>query len=160
MSLVARTQLVRIYWRDNDGAESWSQMHLSAATSYPTALAFMLDLRELAIALSTAGNIGADLSIRYAENTAPAPAGESDNNRQGVFIFGEDPESLAIVRLPSIKTALLVASGPYAGIAIDQTAPAIAAFVSALASGLAGVAACDPFAGDLGDLAEAYMQQI
>jgi len=159
MGMVARTHLLRLHWRDNDGAESWSQIYLSAATDYTTAIAHMLAMRDLAVALSSAACFGADFSIRYAENTAPAPAPESDNDRHGVLIFGADPDLLAIVRVPSIQSSLLLASGPYAGIALDQDAPALAAFVEALASGIAGIAACDPFGDDLGALATAYMQQ-
>jgi len=80
--------------------------------------------------------------------------------REAVLIFGADPTSLAAVHVPSINLEYVLASGPYAGIALDTAAPALAAFIAALASGLAGVAACDPLAADLGELATAYMQQL
>jgi len=160
MALVALTMRVRLLWRDNDGAESTTIVNIPAATGFGSALSFLASWRPLASAISSAYCYGADLLIRYAENeTWPAPAG-TDVQREAVLIFGADPTSLAAVHVPSINLEYVLASGPYAGIALDTAAPALAAFIAALASGLAGVAACDPLAADLGELATAYMQQL
>lgn len=160
MAIVAITMRVRLWFRDNDGAESSSLVNIPAGTALDSALAFMASWRLLAMAISSAGCYDAELLVRYAESEYwGAPVG-SDVNRQGVLIFGTDPSALAVVRVPSLDTALLLSSGPYAGIAIDQAAPAVAALVTALASGLSGVSACDPLADDLGALATAYMQQL
>lgn len=160
MSFVAMTMRVRLLWRDNDGAESSSLVNIPSGTTLVSALSFLSSWRALASAISSAGCTGADLIIRFGENE-PASAGAGSNVlRSGVLIFGSDPDGLAAVHVPSIDTALILSSGPYAGIGLDTAAPALAAFVAALASGIAGVAACDPLAADLGELATAYTQQL
>ena len=160
MALVAIPMRVRLLWVDNDGAESSSIVNIPAATGLDSALSFLASWRQLAMAISSATCYGADLIVRYGENASFSASGSSDVLRSGVLIFGSDPDGLAAVHVPSIDGALILASGPYAGIALDTAAPALAAFIAALASGLAGVAACDPLAADLGELATAYMQQL
>lgn len=160
MSFIAITQVVRLRWRDNDGAETFSLLNIGAEIDYVSALSMLASFYGLSVPMSTALAIGADLLIRYAENTNITSVSTSDTRRQGIFIFGEAPDGLAVVRLPSILESMLTTSGPYAGIAIDQSIPAVAAFISALVSGIGGVVPCDPMAIDLGDIAAAYMQRV
>jgi hypothetical protein len=160
MALVATTMRVRLLWIDNDGAESSSMINIPAATGLDSALSFLASWRQLAMAISSATCYGADLIVRYGENENFSASDGSDVLRNGVLIFGADPDGLAAVHVPSIDVALILTSGAYAGIALDLAAPALAAFIAALASGIAGVAACDPLAADLGDLTTAYMQQL
>lgn len=160
MAIVARTLVVRLWWKDNDGAESFSLVNLPSSTAISSALSFATSWRGLASAISTAFCFGYDLIIRFAENTVPAAGGASDTDRRGVFIFGDDPGQLAVVRVPSIDLALLESSGPYAGIRIDQTNTDIAAIIDALCNGLAGVQPCDPFGNDITLISQAYKEQF
>lgn len=160
MSVIAITQVLRLRWRDNDGAETFSLLNIGASVDYVSALSWLASFYGISAPMSTALIIGADLLIRYAENTNITSVDTSDTRRQGVFIFGESPDGLAVVRLPSILESVLMTSGPYAGIEIDQSLPAVAAFVAALTNGIGGVIPCDPMAIDLGDLATAYMQRV
>lgn len=160
MALAARTQLARVWFRDNDGAESYCDVNLPGSTSPDSALSFLASWRGMVEALSSAACFEVELFIRFTDSTPPSAASGSSVLRHGVFIFGSDPDAMAIVRLPSIAPELLESSGPFAGIAIDLAAPGVADLVAALASGLAGVAPCDPLAVDLGDLAAAYREQL
>lgn len=152
--------MVRLWFRDNDATESSSLVNIPAATDLDSAQSFLFSWRELASAISSAFCYGADLIVRYADNESPAASALSDVDRHGVFIFGEDPDSLAVVRVPSIDQAMLESSGPYEGIAIDQSDSAVIAAVAALTDGIAGVMPCDPLANDLGVLVTAYKQQL
>lgn len=160
MALVAKTLLARVWFRDNDGAESYCDVNLPAATAIDSALSFLASWRIMLANLSSAACYQVELFVRFVDSTPIGADPGSDVLRHGVFIFGSEPETMAIVRLPSIMPALLESGGPFAGIAIDLANPDVAAVVAALASGLAGVAPCDPLAVDLGDLATAYREQL
>jgi len=152
--------LARLWFRDNDGAESNCDVNLPAATDLDSALSFLASWRVMVATLSSATCFEVELFIRYVDSTPMTPAMGSSVLRHGVFIFGSEPSDMAIVRVPSIAPALLESSGPFAGIAIDLAAADVIAAVAALASGLAGVEPCDPFAIDLGDLVTAYKEQL
>lgn len=121
-------------------------------------LAFMSSWRGLVESLSDAVCLDSDLLVRWKETTEPAAGVSSSVLRQGVLIFSTPTPDLATIRIPSIDQALLETSGPYAGIAIDQTQPAVIALVNALTSGAAGVEPCDPFVLDLVALSTAYVE--
>jgi hypothetical protein len=73
-------------------------------------------------------------------NTAAAfsgrPPSTSDGSRVGTLIFGTaDPDERWILEIPSLRQDLLLTSGPYAGIAIDLTLPAITAIADLIIAG-------------------------
>lgn len=159
MAYVALPMRVRLLWVDDDSTESTSIIHIPAATDFDSALSFLTSWRQLAIAISSATCYGADLIVRYSENESPAPGADSDVLRSGVLLFGIDPLARTVVRVPSIDTSVAESSGPYAGIAIDQSNTAIVALVTALDSGIAGTEPCDPFGDDIGVLSTALIEQ-
>jgi hypothetical protein len=64
------------------------------------------------------------------------------------------------VLLPSLdESFLVVPPDPLAGIKIDQAATDIAAFITAMESGISGVEPVSPFALDLVTCTEAYRQE-
>lgn len=160
MAFVQQTLLAQLRFRDNDGAEATCQANLPTSVSPASALAFVSSWRGVVSALSSAVCIEADVIVRWKEVTPAASSGSSDALRQGVFIFDTSVPDFATVRVPSLDQSLLETTGPYAGVQIDQTLAAVLAFTDALATGLAGVEACDPFVNDLLTLVQAYKEQF
>lgn len=160
MALIEQTRMVRLRFRDNDGAESTCQTNLAISVSPASALTFLSSWRGVVAALSSAVCIEADIILRWTEPT-PAPAGAlSDVERQGVLIFTTPAPTFAVVRVHSLDESFLESSGPFAGIRIDQTLATVQDLALALATGVAGVQACDPFLNDLLSIAQAYKEQF
>lgn len=160
MALVLRPYHIRLSFIDNDGAESTCSTHIPSSAGAGAGLSFALAWRNLVIPLSDAVNTDADLIVGWTETT-PAPAGAGANvRRAGTFIFNTSAGELASIRVPSIDESLLLTSGPYAGIGIDLASSDVAAFVSAIAGGVGGVQACDPFLDDLVSVASAFVEQF
>lgn len=160
MALIEQTRLVRLRFRDNDGAESTCQANLSVSVSHSSALAFLSSWRGVVGALSSAVCVEADVVLRWTETQPAAADASSDIHRQGVFIFNTPMPDLATVRIHSIDDTFLETVGPYAGIRIDQTLSAVSDLIAALTTGAAGVQACDPFVNDLLTIADAYREQF
>lgn len=158
MALIQLPTMTRLRFQDNDLAVSACQTHIPPAISAAAGLSFLASWRGVVQSLSDAVCIDSDLLVRWKENTEPVAGSSSAVLRQGTFIFTTPTPDLATIRVPSIDQALLETSGPYAGIAIDQTQPAVIAFVSAITGGLTGVQACDPFVLDLVALSSAYVE--
>jgi hypothetical protein len=161
MALVQKTHLVRLRFRDNDGAESTCDINIAQSIAPATALSYAAAIRPLAAALSSAICIEYSVIVRWTETSKPAPAATSDTQRVGAFIFETSTAgNRAIVLLPSLdETYLVTPPDPFAGIKIDQADTDIAAFITAMESGLAGVEPVSPFALDLVTCTEAYRQE-
>jgi hypothetical protein len=159
MALVQRPHLARLRFRDDDLAESTCEAQLGSGVDPASAAAWLASWRTLVAAVSSAVCTDADLLIRYVETTPATPGVDSDCQREAVLIFDAGVPALAVVRVPSIAESMLLASGPYAGIAIDQANADVAALLGALSAGLGGTQPIDPFGVDLGDLVQAYMQR-
>lgn len=158
--LVQRTHLVRLRFRDNDNHDSTCEVNLGSSTGYAAALTFAASWCQLVQALSSAVCIEYEFLVRWTETQSGGALPLADAFQQAVFIFETAIPDLAVVRVPGIDPALLESSGPYAGIRVDQTQPAVIGLVDALTNGLGGVQACDPFANDLVQLSEAYKEQV
>jgi hypothetical protein len=83
------------------------------------------------------------------------PAAGSAVERCGVFVFATvSPTQYALIAVAGIRSELLLAAGPTAGIEIDRTAPAVAGFIAELTSG----AWCNRFGYTITALEAAYLQ--
>lgn len=160
MSLAQRTITARLRFRDNDGAESTCDSNVLSSVSPDDAIDFLLALAPLVQAISSATLVSCDVIIRYTDSTPGSPDIGSDVNYQGTLIFNTASLDLATVRIPSLDTAYLETTGPFAFIRIDQTITAIQDLIVALADGLSSVEACDPFASDLVSINVAYAEQF
>ena len=92
---------------------------------------------------------------RGAESPQPAAPGLTSYAGTGVFVFSTtEPGEYAIVQLPAIRPALLLTTGPGAGVIIDQAAPEVTALAEAMISG----SYCNPFGYPLAALESAFLQ--
>jgi hypothetical protein len=110
--------------------------------------------------VSSALCVELDIIARWTETLTTTAGEESAVGRQGTFLFEAASGNFAVVRVPSLDSSLLLTTGPFANIAIDLAATPITDLVTALASGVAGIEACDPWGLDLVELAVAYMEQV
>jgi hypothetical protein len=160
MGWIEQTRVIRLRFRDNDGAESTCQTNLPTGISHADALAFLLSWRGLVSVLSSAVCIEADLFLRWVETMPDAASASADLRRHGVLIFSTPAPTFAAVRVHSLDESYLESVGPFAGIRIDQTLAAVQDLALALSTGVAGVQACDPFLNDLLSIAQAYKEQF
>jgi hypothetical protein len=158
--LVQRTYHVRLLFRDNDGAEATCELNLKSDTSESDLWAFAFAWRSLVENVSSAVCVELDIIARWTETLTTTAGDESAVGRQGVFLFGNTLGDFAAVRVPSLDSSLLLSDGVYAGIAIDLASLPVADLATALASGVGGIEACDPWGLDLVELAIAYMEQV
>lgn len=159
MSIVQRTHLIRLRFRDNDLTESTCEANLSYSVAESTALTFLASWRSIVSALSSAVCIEADLLVRWTETNSSGAGSQSDSFRHGVFIIETAVPDLAVIRVPSIDLSLLETTGPFAGIRIDQSNTDVIAFIDALCNGIGGIQPCDPFGNDLVQISQAYKEQ-
>jgi hypothetical protein len=152
--------LARLSFRDNDGAESTCQANLPAGAGAAAGLSFVSSWRPLVEALSSAVCLEADLVLRWTETSVLSVGTGTDVFRHGVLIFDTSVPDLAVIRVPSLDQSLLEATGPFAGVHIDQTQSAVIALVDALTNGISGIEPCDPFENDLLTLSSAFVEQL
>lgn len=161
MPMVRRTHLVRLRFRDNDGAESTCEMNIHQSVALKDALVYAALIRPLIAALSSAICIDYSVIARWKETNRPTPGSSSDNQRVGAFIFETALSgNRAIVVVPSLDERVLTGlPDPFAGINIDQAHPDVAAFIAAMELGIGGIAPVSPFSIDLLTLKAAYRQE-
>lgn len=147
MALVQRTHLIIYRFRDNDGRESTCEVNIAASVSFAAASSFAAALRPILASLVDSVLIWYDLVAQLVEIGSPIPDPASDVRRAGVFVFKttDIPEDRYVLSLPSIRSNLLMATGDYAGVALDQTNSTVAAFVNAMLDGIDGVSPRAPW---------------
>lgn len=130
--------------RDNDLHESTCQFHAPAGASIGAALGLASALVSLLQPLSDGKIITYNVQLRQKEIGGAIPDSASNVNRGGIFLFKTDnaPLDRYTFQVPSIKSALLVQTGEYAGVKIDVTHPDVLAFVSAMVDGIDGAQPC------------------
>jgi hypothetical protein len=150
---------IEFYCRDESGKVSSGSVRLPYGTTFATARSFALELARAAERVTDGQieGVGISLTMEF-EDSAAAQVG-SDVERCGVFIY----ESLVaddryLLQLPSVRTTMLESLGQWAGIGIDQVAPAIVALVNLLITGDGTVAPISLDGNDLVTLNAAYLQ--
>jgi hypothetical protein len=133
---IYRPTKVLVRFQDAKGNISGTAVRLLAGVSFDVAGAFA---ETWADALEPASDAKI-IELQIIAETAPAysgrPGAASDCTRVGTLIFGTaDPDERFVLEIPSLKTDLLLTSGPYAGVAIDLTASAIADLAALIIAG-------------------------
>lgn len=133
------------------GVNAWIRSGATVADGESAAATLTSVVGALSDAVITARHV----VFRGVESPRPAPPGAAPVAGAGVFVFScSEPDSYAVVVVPSIRLDLLLIAGPGAGVLIDQTAGDVVAFTSAmLSSGLV-----NPFGVELVALESAFYQ--
>lgn len=134
------TYEAQIHFRDDDGATTYTQLNYLEPGGARAHLAALLPL------LATGSNCAvyaAKLSNRYLVSDTPPGVG-ADAHQQVVLLLRCDDDSLAVMAVPGVNPAVVLTSGPTAGVGIDLNHSAIAALVSALTTGIAGARPVSP----------------
>lgn len=160
MTFVQQTTLVRLRYRDNDGAESTCQVNFASSVSYDTLLSLIPSWRFRVDALSTAVCIAGDLVIRFAEKDTITAGPQSNTRRSGLFSYDTAASLFYTYHLPSIAQDFIMQSGPFPGIQIDLALPDVIAMTDAFSNGLSGTQPCDIDATDLLSVSNAYVEQF
>lgn len=126
--------------RDDDGAISTGRL---AYLDPAGAQAHLAALLPLIAAVSNCAIEGATLSnTNYISDALPGVG--ADAHRQVVLLLRCDDDSLAALAIPGVDPAVILATGPLAGVGVDLAHPAVAALVAALVTGIAGARPVSP----------------
>jgi hypothetical protein len=139
--------------RDDDGAISTGRLAYLEPTGARSHLAALL---PLIAAVSNCAIEGATLSNSNHISDIPPGVG-ADGHRQVVLLIRCDDDSLAVLAIPGVDPAVILASGPLAGVGIDMTHPAIAALVAALTTGIGGTVPVSPLGRPMVTVEAAYV---
>jgi hypothetical protein len=127
---------VIVGFRDAKETESSTYIHLLPTVSLADALAFGEVYASALELASDAQIIGIQIVAEVVSDSYNHPPSSSDIYRVGTLIFGTTtPDERWILEIPSLRTDLLITSGPYAGIQIDLTLPGAAAVATAIIAG-------------------------
>src|SRR5204863_9144493 len=113
-------------FRDNDGAESTTEVLLPGATSAANAVTFATALRALIALLSDATIIGMNVILSYAEGAIGTIA-SSDVENKGVFLFNAANGIKSSIAIPSVLESVLQGNNKD----IDQANSAVSDFIDA-----------------------------
>lgn len=127
---------LRFYFVDDDLASSRHTVYLLLA-SLGSAFAFARAYAALITGMTDGALIRINIITTYQDQDSPKGAPGSDLHRVGVFSFDTDntPPGLYVLTIPALIEAAILSSGALAGVAIDTTQSAVAAFVAASTAG-------------------------
>lgn len=147
------TYRATIWARDNDGAISSSRLSYTNPAGARQHLAALLPLMQ---AVSSCAIEGCTLSnTNYLSDARPENG--VDGHRQGVLSFRCDDDSIAVLAIPGINNAMILSSGPLAGVGIDTSNLAVIALASALITGIGGVIPQSPTGKPIVELVSGYV---
>jgi hypothetical protein len=158
--LAQQTSLIRLRYRDNDLTDSTCQVNFTPDVDPSTLLSLVSSWRALISAISSAVCVESDVIVRYSDPSQPAAGMASSVKRSGTFIYDNGAASLVVLRIPSIRSDLILSSGPYAGIGIDVDNADVMDYVNAVMGGISGISVCDPFGSDVVALSNAFVEQF
>ena len=160
MALVMRPYLLRYWFIDNDGAVSHTDVKIASSLSFDSAIAYSQAFAPSIQAISNCKILRFGIFAEFKETMPSAPAIGVSVDTSGAFLFDTADSSIDAVRVPGFDTSLTLSSGPLAGIAIDTMASDIAAMISAIIAGLAGVQPCDDWSSDITAINTAFVEAI
>lgn len=139
---------------DESDSTAFVRFHMRHGTGAAAGQAAADGLRGLLYSVSGCRAVRQTVIYYRVPSIAPYPPGGALAKETGVFIFADGAGERVMVTVPGILPAMLLTSGPLAGVGIDTTHPAVAALVAAIIGG--------PYTtlngGDLTTLNEAYME--
>lgn len=124
-----------LWLADRDRREAKIRFCLPFAISLPNAVA-VRNLQIANIAQLTDAIVSRTMfSWVWTDPTPPSAGILSDTKRSGLLYY-RNSERWEMFRIPSPKGGLFETTGPYAGIRLDRTNPAVEASLQALSTGL------------------------
>lgn len=154
MAFVAKPiTTITFTFRDNDGAESTSEVLIPGATTPANAVTFATALRPLVAALSDAVIVSQNIILGYYENAIPTIP-SSDVENKGVFQFNSANGIKSSIAVPSILESLLQGNNKD----IDQALTAVSDFIAAMTAGLSAIQPSNLSGADLVGVRDAYKQ--
>lgn len=154
MAFAAKPTIKVTYtFRDNDGAESTTEVLLPGATSAANAVTYATALRALIALLSDATIVGMNVILGYAEGAIGTIA-SSDVENKGVFLFNAANGIKSSIAIPSILESVLQGNNKD----IDQANSAVSDFIDAMTAGLTSIQPSNLSGSDLVGVKDAYKQ--
>ena len=151
----AQLPFINLGLRDASGSTASVDAWIRAGSAATAAQAGADVLAARVGALSHAVVYRYSLVYRSVADPRADPASTSQAARAGVFVFsGSEPNTYAVISVPSIRPEVLLTTGPGAGVLIDPAHPDVSGFVDQVVTGLW----CNPFGVDLVALEAAYLQ--
>lgn len=154
MSFVAKpVQKITFTFRDNDGAESTTEVVIPGATTPANAVTFATALRALIAPLSDAVIVSMNIILGYYENAIPTIP-SSDVENKGLFLLNAANGIQSSIAIPSILESVLQSNNKD----IDQAASDVSDFIDAMTAGLSSIQPSNLSGADLVGVKDAYKQ--
>jgi hypothetical protein len=158
-----RYQPIKIYVNLQDGKGSIASAYIRVPidADFASAQAFAASYANACADASLAEITGVQIVADAKRALPSAPTGTSDVFRQGVILFGTTvAEDRYLFEIPSLRTDLLLTTGEYAGVKIDQTRPEIQTILNLLLNGDGTVTPTGLTGYDLDHIREAYVRRL
>lgn len=153
--MLAKQPLIGFTALDGTDSSAVARFWIHRGTEVSAAMSAAAAMRGRLVPLSSCAFIRQSVVYPFIEMAPAAPLAGAQATRVGVFVFAtSEPDRYAIVEIPGILDAMLLTSGPGAGVQIDPAAPAVVNLVAELTSGRW----CNPFGQVLIDLVAAFVQ--
>lgn len=134
--MIQQQPYVWLQFRDDSESLATQQYHIRRGTQPTIAQQAASTLRGLLRPVSGCRIITQSYILPGIELATPDPLAGVIAQRHAVFVFSTtEPDQYAIIAVPGLRDDLLLQTGPFAGLAIDTTLPAVAAFVLELTNG-------------------------
>jgi hypothetical protein len=138
------TLTIILFFKDDDNAESEHRVNvpLSALSG---AVAFAKSYASLYSAVSNCALWKIRITSVFKDDGSQVAAPGSNAKRQSVLLFETEAGQIYTVAIPGLVSAKLLTVGPYAGVQLDQSDPAIGALVAMLINGVDGARPVAPW---------------
>ena len=149
------TATIELIYTDETGSTSAVIINVPVSTSIAIMDATATALASLIVPMTDASLTKIRYKFKFEVDTPITDAGSNPITICGVFFCecGEDVP-MEVIMLPSIKTSLLIHTGPTSEYAIDLTASDVIAFED----GLIAANSCNPFGNVIASIETAYRQ--
>lgn len=148
---------VRYFFRDSDDTILWGELHLAPDQPALGGL-FSQRLIPKMSALTSCQFYETRVTLRVRDWAAYTGDADTRIRQHAAFIFENSIAERFAIAIGGINPAILRTTGPYAGIAIDRTHPAVLAFENIIINGDGTTRAVDFDGNTLDTLAVAYRQ--
>lgn len=150
---------LRLSFVDDGGTRSTTSFCFPTANvTWGNVLAFAQTAAAASQAVSDASLDSFSVHMRAIDHNALAAGSASDVSRVGAFIFHSLPDTRYVLVVPSLITSVLMTTGNFPGIEIDQTDTAVFTLVDLMLGGNGTVRPVDHQHNPLSSLAVAYKQ--
>jgi hypothetical protein len=159
MDFIQRPTAIEVLTRDESKNEGRVRQWVPMSLAHTAIELYLPTLGQRVEVLSDAQITGATITYLYVSRSATSAAADSQIARMGVFILQDAAGYRHTLTVPALKASKLEASGPWAGIRIDQHDPDVAALVNLLVAGNGTLQPVTYQLGDIITLTTAFLQE-